>query len=139
VIVVAAMVLLQRYTEMVGVGHVVHDDDVYRIFFASFIVASISMNRPPYTLEFWHLISGGIFSLQDVVDMVQDLCRSFDWDIHIDEDILLRFISILHEDAGLFGDRHVFDEPLPSYGEIHKDIKIIGSSDYISQPYSIFR
>jgi len=139
VVVIAAMVLLQRYSEVVGFAHVVHDSEVYRLFFASFIVASRSMNQPSNTLDFWYLIGGGIFSLQDVIDMVQELCRSFDWDIHVEVDILVRFVSILHEDAGLFGDKHAFYERLPSYDEIYRDIKIIGSPDFISQPYSILR
>jgi len=139
VVVIAAMVLLQRYSEVVGFAHVIHDSEVYRLFFASFIVASRSMNQPSCTIDSWHLIGGGIFTLQDVIDMVQELCRSFDWDINIELDVLVRFVSILHEDAGLFGDNYGFYERLPSYDEIHKDIKIIGSPDFISQPYSILR
>jgi hypothetical protein len=95
------------------------------------------MDRRPYKPEFWFLIGGGIFSQEDVDDLVQDFGRSLDWDVHIDADILIRFVSILHEDAGFLGDDQAFDE-LPSYEDIHRDIKIIGSPDLAYQPHPTF-
>ena len=122
---------------MVGIGHILHDTEVYRLFFASFVIASEAMDRPSYTLEFWFVIGGGVFPLTNIPHIVQEFCRSLDWNIQIEADILIRFATILHEDAGFLGDKG--DEHLPSYEEIHRDIKLVDWLDSTAEPHSILQ
>lgn len=132
VVAVAAMVLLKRYREAV---RVVHDTDLYRLFFASFIAASKSINQRSYKLRFWFLIGGGIFPQDDILDIVQDFCSFLNGDTQIDQDILIRFVSILHHDAGFHIQECPLDSPPPVYDDIHRDIKLIPPSPSVSNIY----
>ena len=115
------MVLLQRYAKAV---RVVHDTDLYSLFFASFIVASRAIHHRSYKLRFWFLTGGEIFPQDDILEIVQDFCGFLDWDICIEEEILIRFVSILHEDAGFCIEEYPLDSAPPVYGDIDRDIKL---------------
>lgn len=123
-IVISAMVLLQRYKEQ-DLNRNEYEENIFGLFLASYITAAVAMGHVSVTSEFWCYIADGMFSKEEVAELVDNFCELLNWDIRIEEAVFVRFVSILHDNAGQCDDENTTFKPPPCYKDSHLDIRII--------------
>ncbi|KAF8165961.1 hypothetical protein B0H34DRAFT_691199 [Crassisporium funariophilum] len=78
------MTLLSRYKDILHLS-VAYDDDAYRLFLASYIVASKVLCDAPRKMRFWKRAGGDKFSCDELMKMELEFCRVLSWDVQIEE------------------------------------------------------
>ena len=95
-----AITFLVRYKEAVP-DHVAYNDEAYRLFFASYIVASkVVYDYNLGSLRFWKGVGSDMFSFAEIRMMETVFCRVLDWDFRVDSELFAWVKNVV--------DRHLF-------------------------------
>ncbi|KAF7324794.1 Alternative cyclin Pcl12 [Mycena kentingensis (nom. inval.)] len=91
----AALVLLQRLKARFPTAR---GSSGHRLFISAFMIASKVICDDTYSNKSWSVVAQGMFSLREINQMEREMCGYLDWELTVDNSILINFQSMLQRD-----------------------------------------
>ncbi|KAF9451509.1 hypothetical protein P691DRAFT_663084, partial [Macrolepiota fuliginosa MF-IS2] len=99
----AALVLLQRLKARFPTAR---GSSGHRLFISAFMIASKVICDDTYSNKSWAIVAQGMFSLREVNQMEREMCGYLDWEITVDNEVLMNFELALKQDFGVDRDQY---------------------------------
>jgi len=139
-VLIGALTLLFRYKEA-RPDNVAFDDDAYKLFLSTYVVAHNVMCNESRSLAFWRRVGQEIFPCEEITSMEGELCRVLGGNVQIDDELYAWFDHVLVSGGMRLGDAEedwvsfeeveepvVLEEyamPPPIYQDVWKDTKVL--------------